>query len=90
MTNKIETPEMLDCEDFEEDPNMNCKDYNVLQCIGCGNCKTKFKDDGIGTTFECKFQYPIVWIHIWQSSRRYKAVKIRSVVYRSSYIEEVV
>ena len=85
---EIEIPDMLDCDEFEENPDMNCKNYNALQCIGCDNCKTMFKDDGVGTTFKCKLQHPIAWIHIWRPSRRYGAVKIKSIVYRGFFIDE--
>lgn len=87
MKYEIEIPDMLDCDKFEENPDMNCKNYNVLQCIGCDHCKAMFKNDGIGTTFKCKLKYPIAWIHIWQASRRFNAVKIKSIVYRSLFID---
>lgn len=89
LKHEIEIPEMLDCEEFEEHPEMNCKDYSDLQCIGCNNCKTMFKDNGVGTTFKCKLKYPIAWIHIWRPSRRFNAVKIRSIVYRNPFMDEI-
>lgn len=86
--NDLEIPEILDCDGFHPHSEMNCETYNELYCVGCANCKTHFKDSGRGTTYKCEKGHPIAWVHVWEASSKYGAVKTKSLAYRSVWKEE--